>query len=410
MENILDNSYKILQVSQVFISKYQYNQVLIKQYSDYFNNELFLFNRDDKNYQIIRITTISASETFKDRQRIETYLAYFNGNSNNYKFLDIHISYDKYDEDIEDYDYLNLETNYSDGIDLKGIYPEIYNVIHDVKDTKREIKNMALKITKAIKERNNAKPFFIKHEHFFTYLLIGICIVMFLIQQILQVNYDPTIVSIYLGADYKTFTLGLHQFYRLITSAFLHSGWIHIICNMFSLYSVGRYVEYRFGHINFLLITFTSILFGSLCENILSENGVCIGMSAGIYGLFLVFIIDLLSQRVINLNNLLPTIFINIYLNFGSNTAWIAHIGGMIGGFLIYMIISKQKDERLGPIILFVVSIVCLFIKYLNIDSITKLYTGTDMSVLKMISDLGFDNHAKNLFNRLIKLYERLGK
>ena len=54
------------------------------------------------------------------------------------------------------------------------------------------------------------------------------------------------------------------QYYRLVTSGFLHVNWMHLIFNMIALYFFSSSVEYYFGPINFLLIYFTSMVGGDL--------------------------------------------------------------------------------------------------------------------------------------------------
>src|SRR6056297_1453562 len=62
------------------------------------------------------------------------------------------------------------------------------------------------------------------------------------------------------------------QYYRLITHAFLHGGWLHLIINMLVLYSFGRVVLLFFNHheafnnmpvVHFLILYFGSIVFSS---------------------------------------------------------------------------------------------------------------------------------------------------
>src|SRR5687768_2552164 len=58
--------------------------------------------------------------------------------------------------------------------------------------------------------------------------------------------------------------LAYKEFYRLISSAFLHGDWFHLLFNMMSLYMFGSYIELVFGIWNFLTIYFGAVLGGSL--------------------------------------------------------------------------------------------------------------------------------------------------
>ena len=400
--------YKIFQLSDVFIRDYGFNSVVLKNFVSNIYNENWLFNKKDKNYQLIRITLASPDKSSSDEQ-IKLYLDYFESTYkiSDIKFLDIHICKDEYNENVEIHDFINIDEDYYVGIDLKNVYPKIYKCIHHVDDADKEVKTILDKINSKYKRRKNI--FNVKTKDYIcTLVLIGICIVNYLLRLFLQYKYDD-LSSVYIvcGADYKTFTLGLKQFYRLITYSFVHGDILHLLCNMISLYSIGRYIEIRFGHTRFLLITFYSILIGGLTQGILIDNAICLGMSAGIYGLMVVFIGDMLTSKFIDLRILAPTILINISLNFLSTTAWAAHLGGAIGGFVIYYYLRNEKDyPRLGLCILL---FLCLTYKYVTIDSIKSLYGGTDLKILNIYEDLGFKNYSNKLFNKLLDVYSKFG-
>ncbi len=56
---------------------------------------------------------------------------------------------------------------------------------------------------------------------------------------------------------------GYHQYWRLLTSGFLHASIIHIGFNMLSLWFVGRSLEPAIGRAYFAAIYFTALLAGS---------------------------------------------------------------------------------------------------------------------------------------------------
>src|SRR5438132_12560286 len=58
--------------------------------------------------------------------------------------------------------------------------------------------------------------------------------------------------------------LAWKEYYRLITSAFLHAGWSHLIWNMISLYLFGTMLAAIFGPTQFLLIYFGGVIGGNL--------------------------------------------------------------------------------------------------------------------------------------------------
>src|SRR5436190_10938623 len=56
---------------------------------------------------------------------------------------------------------------------------------------------------------------------------------------------------------------GQHEYYRLVSSAFLHAGVLHIAFNMYLLWILGQMLEPAIGHLRFGVIYFVSLLAGS---------------------------------------------------------------------------------------------------------------------------------------------------
>lgn len=400
--------YKLFQLVHLFVSKYEFNQIALKQYRVMTNYEVWLVDFYGENYNVIRISFFSPKEFENDQRIVDGYLEYLKGVkvfTNEIKFLDIHLSKEEYDKSLEPHDYINIEDNYVAGVDLHNIFPEIYDTVHNVSDGAAELENLSSKIKKAIAEREKAQPFLQRHRYLFTYIIIGICTSIYMASYFLSRTYDQSAVLLLLGADYKTLTLGCNEYYRLITYAFVHGSLIHLLANMASLYSLGRYVEYRFGHLKYLLILFFSLVCGCLTQGILTDNTICVGMSAGIYGLFIVFILDAIKRRFVDLKTLAPTIILNIFINFLSSTAWLAHLGGAVGGFTLYYTITNRKKYSgyILPALLFL----SLVIKYMSLKTIRPIYGGTDSLYLDLLKEFGVN--TANLKQKLLTCYQKFG-
>src|SRR5579862_9039646 len=67
-----------------------------------------------------------------------------------------------------------------------------------------------------------------------------------------------------------------HEYWRLLSSAFLHADLLHILSNMYVLYWVGRLLEPAIGHRRFLGIYFAGLFAGSLGVIIASPNAVTV--------------------------------------------------------------------------------------------------------------------------------------
>lgn len=399
---------KFYQLYDYFASNYDYTQVLIKQFQAYLSEEMWLINNKAKNYNIIRISCDPTSIDKQTTNRIEQHLEYYKNaiKDNELHFLDIHINNDEYDPDENKFDHVSINIDYCNRKDILEIFPNIDKQIKIIENPEENINNIAKKI---IKNKQKNLSFFKKHKTLFTKLIIFICIFIYILQFYLGSKYDDVSAAILLGAEYKTFTIGLKQYYRLITYAFLHSGIFHLFCNMYSLYFISNYMETKLGHFKYLLILFSSILFGSLTQGILTDNEICIGISAGLYGLSVGFFIEMYKLKIVNIRSLLPVIIFNLSLNFMSSIAWTAHLGGLIGGYLVYTAIEKNnlKDKIIFSLLI-LICVVALFIKYINPSSVT-IYAGSDLKIIEILSDLNLKDIANEVLIKLSNFYNKFG-
>lgn len=400
--------FKMYQIAKELMRKYGYTQQFIQQYSQFVEVELWLMNTSDPDYQLIRVTLNRASAFEYDRNRVETIIKGISKiQKRELRFLDIHISNEVYDPDAEDHDYLNIEDSFADGVNVFGRFPEIYSVIKDDADPETELKKFVDVVDEIRRKKEKERPFFKRAYPFVTMFIIIVCLLVYLLSAYLSTRYEKSAVYVFLGADYMTFTLGLKQFWRLFTSAFIHGGILHLATNMYSLYILGAYLERRQGRSLYIMTMIVSILTSSLTQDILSENTITVGFSGAIYGLLIIFIVDLLRLKVVSFSTFIPLILINVLINTIDTTAWIAHLGGLVAGFVMYFY-ATQKDKR-GPTVMIIVMILSLFIKYATMRSIDPIYAGTDMQVVKILDDIGLKKYAAALWQRLTKVYTIYG-
>ena len=160
---------------------------------------------------------------------------------------------------------------------------------------------------------------------------------------------DNTLIDF--GANYILLTKA-GEYYRLITSGFLHIGVIHLLLNMYSLYIVGTQVEYFYGKVKYIIIYLFSLIMGSLFTVALSSvNTVSAGASGAIFGLlgsilyFGVKYRGYIGNSLVN--QIVPVVVLNLIIGFttpGIGNA--AHIGGLVGGYLISMAVGIGIDKK----------------------------------------------------------------
>ena len=136
------------------------------------------------------------------------------------------------------------------------------------------------------------------------------------------------------------------ELWRLVTSMFLHGDALHLFSNMFSLLIFGSYIELSFSKFKFVLIYFVSGFLGSLLTVFfLPLNTISLGASGAIFGL----IGAALSMLILDRNKSLIILGLVYALYFvlssfsGEGINYIAHIFGLLGGFVIAILLRSKK-------------------------------------------------------------------
>ncbi|MCB5163346.1 rhomboid family intramembrane serine protease [Streptomyces bambusae] len=139
------------------------------------------------------------------------------------------------------------------------------------------------------------------------------------------------------------------QWYRLLTSMFLHQEIVHIGFNMVSLWFLGPPLEAALGRSRYLALYLGSGLAGSaLVYWMTAPQQLTLGASGAIFGLFGATAVFMRRMRY-DMRPVLALLAINLVLTFGwGGISWQAHIGGLIGGALIGFGMVHAPRERRG--------------------------------------------------------------
>jgi len=138
------------------------------------------------------------------------------------------------------------------------------------------------------------------------------------------------------------------EWYRLVTSGFVHYGLIHIGFNMLLLYQLGSMLEPALGRIRFLALYFAALLTGSFGALLLSPSALTGGASGAVFGLFGAAAIGLYHRGV----NVWQTgvgglLAINLVLTFVIPGLSIGgHLGGLAGGTAVGSVMLQGSPTR----------------------------------------------------------------
>ncbi|MDP4126866.1 MAG: rhomboid family intramembrane serine protease [Bacillota bacterium] len=176
-----------------------------------------------------------------------------------------------------------------------------------------------------------------------TYVFLGINLLVFLLMSLTGGSTDQRVLIAF-GAKVNSL-IQAGEIWRFLTSMFIHIGILHLVFNLYALWSLGPLAEESFGHLRFSMIYILSGLGGSIASFLFS-TALSAGASGAIFGLLgaLLFF----SYQKPNLwksglgINLIVVILVN--LAFGLLQPGIdnfAHLGGLITGTLTSVALSK---------------------------------------------------------------------
>ncbi|HIS87794.1 MAG TPA: rhomboid family intramembrane serine protease [Candidatus Caccenecus avistercoris] len=373
--NILNkNDEIVMSLVHYFITEENYTPIVVKGVKD----EIWLENLDGP-YRIIRINSnyIHNDEQYKFDQfktkkvmeqikkktlsiSMNTLNIFLNlgdnvhlpedeKNISSIKFTDI-------DEVLKDKNIITVFPNIKDKLikDKEGI-DLIVNVTNDIN-------------AKTVEENKVFTKIFEPKKMIITPIIIAICVLVFIAMYIWGRGSEDTITLLMFGANFRPLVQA-GEVWRLATSMFLHIGIIHLLVNMYSLLIIGRQLESFLGKWKFLIVYLGSGILGSLLSVVI-HSSISAGASGAIFGLlgsllyfgyhYRLYLGTVLKTQVI------PIIIINLLIGFmvpGIDN--FAHIGGLVGGYLITMAVgipgkSKKNDRINGIIVLtLLISFLC---------------------------------------------------
>lgn len=361
------NDELVMKLLHFFITEQGYSPIVLHGAK----NEIWLENLDE-NYQIVRIVSnyIHNDEQLNfDLFRTQKIVNKIKKKTMSFNITTLSLFVNLGDNvDIEPY----IHSNHLDCAEVNNVkdlkkYEFIMNEFPTItKDTNFKEKGMELfmKITKEIGEKNEsdsikAEEVFKKKTPYLTYFIITINVLVFFATYLFGKGSQDSLTLLRFGANYAPLVKN-GEYYRLITSAFLHAGIFHLLFNCYALYIVGMQIESFLGKTKFLIVYLFSALTGSLMSVIFNDS-ICVGASGAIFGLFGALLYFGYHYRIylgtVIKSQIIPLILFNLALGFVLNgIANSAHIGGLVGGLLITMTLGvkykSSKSEKINGLII----------------------------------------------------------
>lgn len=360
----------VIKLMHYFITVKGYNPIILHGAE----NEIWLENMDS-DYKIVRLVSnyIHNDEQFKfDTFRTRQIVKKIKKQTFSFNMNVLNIFFNLGDNvDISKFDNISHMTIVSvssiDDLKKSDKVKQAFPDISDVNYSKEKGVELLFKLTSDINdanEKNNirANDIFKMKKPYITIGIIVINFILFLLMYAFGKGSQDVVTLVNFGALYKPLVLK-GEFYRLLTTAFLHIGIIHLFVNSYSLYVIGSQLESFLGRFKFLIVYILSALCGSLMS-IIFNSSVSAGASGAIFGLlgsilyfgynYRVYLGSVLKSQII------PLIILNLGFGFfASGVDNAAHIGGLFGGVLATMAVGlKHKTstfERVNGCIILVI-------------------------------------------------------
>ncbi|MGZ4267688.1 MAG: rhomboid family intramembrane serine protease [Solirubrobacteraceae bacterium] len=138
------------------------------------------------------------------------------------------------------------------------------------------------------------------------------------------------------------------EYWRLITSGFLHAGFLHIAFNMYLLWILGQMLEPTLGSTRFALLYFTSLLWGAFGALVVTPNALTVGASGAVFGLMGAAAVELRARGINPFQTQIGMlILLNLAISFiFSGISIGGHIGGLAGGVLVGVLYDHAERRR----------------------------------------------------------------
>ena len=365
--NILNkNDEIVMSLVHYFITEENYTPIVVKGVKD----EIWLENLDGP-YRIIRINSnyihndeqykFDLFKTKKVMEQIRKKTLSLSMNTLNI-FINlndsVHINEDE--KNIASIKFHNIDEILKDK-NIVQIFPNIKNKLIKDKEGIDLIVNVTNDINaKTVEDNKVFTKIFEPKKIIITPILITLCVLVFISMYIWGNGSENTITLLLFGANFRPLVQA-GEIWRLATSMFLHIGIVHLVVNMYSLYIIGKQLESFLGRWKFLIVYLGSGIIGSLLS-VVVHSSISAGASGAIFGLlgsllyfgyhYRLYLGTVLKTQVI------PVIIINLLIGFmvpGIDN--FAHIGGLVGGYLLTMVLgvpgkTRKSDRINGSIVL----------------------------------------------------------
>jgi len=217
-----------------------------------------------------------------------------------------------------------------------------------------------LRLRKMVEQRNRPKRTAL-YKPYFTIVISVIDVLMMIVELIVNKGFTSPKINPWLGVSLETLIIlgGKdvpliiydQEWWRIITPVFFHVGLGHLVLNLIAQIPLGLQLERQLGSTRLIILYFGSAIAGNLFSAVFLPYQLEVGASTAIYGLGSYYFVDLVVHWSLIVSpwryfaGLMIGTVIGLVLGLFPGVDNFAHIGGMIGGFLMSMVIVPRTKE-----------------------------------------------------------------
>lgn len=418
---MIEKNIEILDTVYFLVSRYGYEQVKLSPH----DKDFYLFNSKAKQFSLIRLTTNSIYD-YKDNKDSILKKAEQVGNLFNTKvnLLTIHFTEEEGDLFFEPgYYQAIMNRNFISPILLKE-FPSIKSALlplsndlqSDLDNRHERFKDLNKKrFEKMIVKQKEKKPFKLKLVH----IIIALNVIMYIAGYFISLMTNRSFSMVFMGALYKPLVYGANEWWRIITSGFIHADFLHILVNMIALLQLGTLVEEVYGKKQMAFIYTAGLLSSSLMAlTNQSPEYLTIGASGAIFALLGAVIVYLFSSGLFKIKGIrtqiVRTLMINFLISLIPGVSFYGHLGGLLGGSIAALAVNKAASVKsaVTPAIISLAMIISGLFSYAIFidDNLYPLNRDLDRLIVVGYYKLGMERRAERLVDMYTIYYQEIGE
>jgi membrane associated rhomboid family serine protease len=212
----------------------------------------------------------------------------------------------------------------------------------------------------ARRQFNRARGAYATYPAYVTWAIVAICLGVFLVDLAMAGVADLSLFGgsgplVEVGAIYAP-AVAAGEWWRILTSAFLHLNFLHIAFNMYALWLFGPIIEQLYGHLEYAVIYLLCAAGGSVLTIVAAPDVPAAGASGAIFGLFgLAFVVSRRRHLLLGpqaraiLSQVGGLLVLNLLITFAiPQISWTGHLGGLAVGVLIGLALAPTNVPTMG--------------------------------------------------------------